>query len=156
VLGSAQERIPKLVQGGLPLVLSQTFRTLIHSRLELGMNGYELSHPDTDIVLFEPDHHDPELFLANLFGYSQRRALAEHAYQHTRADLRSRRGVLRTTLSRHGLELDDAVLDDPQRRLLGRRLRRPSGTPAARTLARLDEVLNDLERTLEAAAVKPA
>ncbi|NUQ01138.1 MAG: right-handed parallel beta-helix repeat-containing protein, partial [Armatimonadetes bacterium] len=55
VLGGAHERIPELVSGGLPVVLSQTFRTLIHSRLELGMKGYEASHPDTDIVLFEPD-----------------------------------------------------------------------------------------------------
>ena len=156
VLGSAQQRIPKLVQGGLPLVLSQTFRTLIHSRLELGMKGYEASHPGTDILLFEPDHHDPELFLANLFGYSQRRALAEHAYQHTRADLRSRRGVLRALLARHGLAIDDAVLDDPQRRLLARPRRRPAGTPAARTLARLDEVLSDLERTLLAYGVTSA
>jgi len=151
VLGSAQQRIPKLVQGGLPLVLSQTFRTLIHSRLELGLKGYEHSHPGTDIVLFEPDHHDPELYLANLFGYSQRRALAEHAYQRTRADLRSRRTVLSSTLARHGLVLDHAVLDDPARRLLRRRAPgRPMGR-AARTLARLDEVLSDLERTLAAA-----
>jgi predicted acylesterase/phospholipase RssA len=156
VLGSAQQRIPKLVEGGLPLVLSQTFRTLIHSRLEIGMKGYEASHPDTDIVLFEPDHHDPELFLANLFGYSQRRALAEHAYQHTRADLRARRGLLRTTLARHALALDDAVLDDRQRHLLARRRRHRSGTPAERTVARLDEVLSDLERMLAAGSVKSA
>jgi NTE family protein len=102
------------VDGGLPVVLSQTFRSLIHSRLELGMKGYESSHPGTDILLFEPDHRDPEMFLANTFGYSQRRLLAEHAYQRTRADLRSRRShVLGTTLARHGLALDDAVLDDP-------------------------------------------
>jgi predicted acylesterase/phospholipase RssA len=149
--GGATARIPHLVQGGLPLVLSQTFRTLIHSRLELGLKGYERSHPGTDIVLLEPDHHDPELFLANVFGYSQRRALAEHAYQRTRAELRSRRGVLSVTLARHGLALDEAVLDDPQRRLLGRP--RPQGSAAQRTLARLDEVLRDLERLIESQGV---
>ena len=42
--------IPKLVDGGLPLVLSQTFRTMIHSRLQLGMKGYERK---------PPEHHDP-------------------------------------------------------------------------------------------------
>jgi predicted acylesterase/phospholipase RssA len=149
--GGATQRIPHLVQGGLPLVLSQTFRTLIHSRLELGLKGYERSHPGTDILLFEPDHHDPELFLANVFGYSQRRALAEHAYQRTRADLRSRRSVLSATLAAHGLALDDAALDDPSRRLLGRP--RPQGSHAQRTLARLDEVLSDLQRLLDAGAV---
>jgi predicted acylesterase/phospholipase RssA len=91
VLASGEPRIPRLVIGGLPVVLSQTFRSLIHSRLELGLKRYESTHADTDIVLFEPDHHDPEMFLANTFGYSQRRLLAEHAYAHTRADLRSRR-----------------------------------------------------------------
>lgn len=151
VLGGASERIPHLVDGGLPLVLSQTFRSLIHSRLELGLKGYETSHPGTDIVLFEPDHRDPEMFLANTFGYSQRRVLAEHAYQHTRADLRSRRSELRTTLARHGLALDEAVLDDHHRSLLHRRRASPTAsTHAARTLRRLDEVLNDLQRALAA------
>lgn len=146
VLGGASGHIPRLVKGGLPLLLSQTFRSLIHSRLELGLKGYQSSHPQTDILLFEPDHRDPEMFLANTFGYAQRRVIAEHAYQQTRADLRSRRSVLRGTLQRHGLELDDGVLDDHHRSLLRRRRR--ASTHAGRTLKRLDEVLNDLQRAL--------
>jgi len=145
----AGRRIPRLADGGLPVVLSQTFRTLIHSRLELGMKGYENSHPGTDILLFEPDQRDPEMFLANTFGYSQRRLLAEHAYQQTRADLRSRRSALAATLARHGITLDDAALDDPARHLISRGL--PPRSRAARVLQRLDEVLDDLERALPAA-----
>jgi predicted acylesterase/phospholipase RssA len=149
VLGSANARIPQLVDGGLPLVLSQTFRSLIHSRLELGLQGYGSSHPGTQILLFEPDHHDPELFLANTFGYTQRRWLAEHAYRHTRADLRSRRSALGAALQLHGLALDDAVLDDRHRRLLRQpRAAVQAATRGARALQRLDEVLNDLEQTL--------
>jgi hypothetical protein len=137
----------------LPVVLSQTFRSLIHSRLELGLKGYGASHPRADLLLFEPDHRDPALFLANVFAYGQRRALAEHAYQATRADLRKRRSSLRPLLARHGLALDDAALDDPFRRLLRRRRLRPAalGSEAARTLQRLDEVLDDLARALPAA-----
>jgi len=153
VLSGADERIPRLVHGGLPVVLSQTFRSLIHSRLELGLKGYETSHPDTDIVLLEPDQRDPEMFLANTFGYSQRRVMAEHAYQHTRAHLRSHRSLLGSVLARHGLALDDAVLDDTRRRLVKRRgLARPAGTRASRALRRLDEVLDDLDRALAARA----
>jgi predicted acylesterase/phospholipase RssA len=146
------ERIPHLVEGGLPVVMSQTFRSLIHSRLELGIRGYETSHPDTDILLFEPDHRDPEMFLANIFSYSQRRRLAEHAYQRTRTDLRKRRTTLRRQLARHGIELDDAVLDDPKRRLLRHRhrpLHRLPRRPMTRSLQRLDEVLDDLESALQ-------
>ena len=154
VLSGGDERIPRLVDGGLPVVLSQTFRSLIHSRLELGLKGYESSHPDTDIVLLEPDHRDPEMYLANTFGYSQRHAMAEHAYQHTRAHLRSRRSLLGTTLARHGLALDDAVLDDTRRHLVKRRGlgQQTDGSRASRALRRLDEVLDDLDRALAARA----
>jgi predicted acylesterase/phospholipase RssA len=62
-------RIPRIVDGGLPSVLSQTFRSMIHSRMALGMKHYERAYPDTDIVLIEPDHRDPELYLANTFSY---------------------------------------------------------------------------------------
>ena len=151
VLGGAEEAIPRIVAGGLPVVLSQTFRSLIHSRLELGIKGYEASHPGTDILLFEPDHRDTLLFTANTFEYSQRRVLAEHAYQRTRADLRSRRSVLSATLARHGLRLSDTVLDDRQRTLLGGHKAAPT-TRAAHALRRLEEVLNDLDRALAARA----
>lgn len=150
VLGGADGHIPHLEDGGLPVVLSQTFRALIYSRLQQGMKSYDASHPGTDILLFEPDQRDAEMFLANTFGYSQRRTLAEHAYQRTRADLRSRRSVISVTLARHGLTLDDAVLDD-HRRVLVRHRRRPrTGTRISRSLKRLDEVLNDLDKALAA------
>ena len=113
-----KRRIPRIVDGGLPAVLSQTFRSIIHSRMELGIKGYERAYPDTDILLFEPDHRDPELYLANTFSYAQRRHLAEHAYQQTRAMLRSRRAAFSARLARHGITLNNDVLDDPKRRLV--------------------------------------
>jgi predicted acylesterase/phospholipase RssA len=147
VLGSPEPAIPRLVEGGLPVVMSQTFRSLIHSRLELGLKGYAHSHPDTDILLFEPDHRDPTMFLANTFGYRQRRALAEHAYERMRHDLRERRGALNRQLARHGLALDAEVLADRQRRLLAPRV---AGRRSMRTLHRLHAVLDRLEDTLAA------
>jgi predicted acylesterase/phospholipase RssA len=148
VLGTNEPPIPRLVEGGLPVVMSQTFRTLIHSRLELGLKGYERSHPGTDVILFEPDQRDPTLFLANTFGYRQRRALAEHAYQTLRRDLQRRRAELAPRLARHGLALAPDVLDAGSRSLLGRRA--PAGTRAARAMRRLDGVLDQLEGTLAA------
>jgi len=146
VMSSGEERIPRLVDGGLPVVLSQTFRTMIHSRLELGMKAYERNHPGTTILLFEPDQRDPEMFLANTFSYSQRRALAEHAYQQTRQMLRSRRSVLSAQLAPHGVTIDEAVLDDRERTLVSRRAPR---TRSAWALQRLEGVLNDLEHALQ-------
>ena len=95
VMSSGEARIPELVDGGLPVVLSQTFRSLIHLAAGARHEGLRAQPlPKTTIVLFEPDHRDAGLFLANTFGYARRRALAEHAYQQTRRMLRSRRSVL--------------------------------------------------------------
>ena len=149
VLSSGGERIPKLVDGGLPVVLSQTFRTMIHSRLQLGMKGYERSHPDTTILLFEPDQRDAEMFLANTFSYSQRRLLAEHAYQQTRRLLRERRGVLAAQLAPHGVALRRHVLDDAERTLVSKRPPSFARSRSGRALQRLEQVLDELDHALQ-------
>ncbi|TWO67907.1 patatin family protein [Caenimonas sedimenti] len=144
-LPAEKRRIPRIVDGGLPAVLSQTFRSMIHSRMELGMKQYERAYPDTDIVLIEPDQRDPELYLANTFSYGQRRQLAEHAYQQTRSMLRSRRTTLAPKLARHGIVLDGAVLDDPRRHLVAPPLPR---TRIGQAVATLQEVVDDLGHAL--------
>ena len=151
------DAIPQLVEGGLPLVASQSFPPLPHSRLELGMTGYGLSHPDVDIALFEPDHRDPEMFGANTFSYSARRQLVEHAYQSTRKNLRTRRRALHAMFEPHGIAIADKVLDDPSRRLV---TYTPRLAPAwhdvspirlGGALRRLGGVLDELESSLAAA-----
>jgi NTE family protein len=140
-----RQAIPRIVDGGLPAVLSQTFRSMIHSRLELGMKHYEHAYPDTDIVLIEPDHRDADMFLANTFGYGQRRQLAEHAYQTTRAMLRSRKTMLSAKLARHGVSLDMEVLDDPRRHLVSKR---PAATRLGRAIRSLEEAMEDVSHAL--------
>jgi NTE family protein len=149
--GLARERraIPRIVDGGLPAVLSQTFRSMIHSRMALGMKHYERAYPDTDIVLIEPDHRDPELYLANTFSYGRRRQLAEHAYQQTRAMLRSRRTSLSAKLRRHAIRLDMDVLEDPRRHLVAEP--KPA-TRVGRAIASLQEVMDDLGHAIHAPA----
>ncbi|MCV2349425.1 patatin-like phospholipase family protein [Paucibacter sp. Y2R2-4] len=140
-------RIPHLVDGGFPLVMSQTFRSLIHSRLELGIKRYEHTHPNTDIALFEPDHRDAEMFMANTFSYSQRHHLAEHAYQTTRAALRARADTLGPQLARHGLSLNQEVLADLDSRLLGE-LEIGAQARTAGALKRLRRALDRIESRL--------
>ncbi len=143
--------IPRIVDGGLPAVLSQTFRSMIHSRMELGMKHYERAYPGTDIVLIEPDHRDPQLYLANTFSYGRRRELAEHAYQQTRAMLRSRRTTLAATLARHGVQLRDDVLQEHRRHLVAPR---KAPTRIGRAIATLQEVMEDLGQAIAAAPAR--
>ena len=147
-LSSERHHIPRIVDGGLPAVLSQTFRSIIHSRMVLGMRQYQRKYPDTDILLFEPDHRDPELYLANTFSYAQRRHLAEHAYQHTRQVLRSTKTSLSAKLWRHGITLNHDTLDDPKRQLSAPVEPR---SPMGQAIDRLQEIMDDLGRTVSPA-----
>jgi predicted acylesterase/phospholipase RssA len=136
-----------IAEAGLPAVLSQTFRSMIHSRMELGMKHYERAYPGTDIVLIEPDHRDPELYLANTFGYGHRKQLAEHAYQQTRAMLRARSALLAPKLAAHGISLDVDALADTRRRLVAPK-RQP--TRIGRAIATLEATLDELGHALQA------
>ena len=139
-------KIPHLASVGLPAVLSQTFRSLIHSRLELGLKGYAHSHPECDIVLIEPDRHDPQMFRAGTFSYTLRRELAEHAYQQTRRWLRSRCAELAQVFGEHGVPLDlDSLFRE--RRLLPKLALRRSGNHLTE---RTHQVLDQLEAALAA------
>lgn len=152
-LPSARRKIPRIVDGGLPAVLSQTFRSMIHSRMELGMKHYEHSYPNTDIILIEPDHRDPELYLANTFSYAQRKHLAEHAYQQTRQLLRSRKTGLSAKLARHGISLNHDALDDHKRHLSAPK---KSPTRVGRAIQTLQEVMDDLNDVVQASARQTA
>jgi predicted acylesterase/phospholipase RssA len=111
-------RMTNLVDGGLPVVLSQTFRAIIHSRLDAGMERYSTAYPASDIVLLQPKQTDADMFFTNMFSYSGRRLLCEHAYQRTREELLARRRTLAPKLARHGITLDTDALRDPDAKLV--------------------------------------
>jgi len=105
----------KLVHRGLPTVLSQTFRTLIHSRLTVGMAAYTPRFPDVNVVLFEPRQQDYRMFFTNVFRFSSRMAVCEHAYISTRHDLLRRREELEPIFEAHGIRMRMDVLADDSR-----------------------------------------
>lgn len=135
-----------LVDGGLPVVLSQTFRAIIHSRMRAGMARYREEFAGADVVLFEPTRDDAEMFFTNVFSYRSRRRLCEHAYQRTRLDLYRRRHELAPLFARHGIHLNVPVLKEHRRSLLPHK-RRPD---LAATAGALDAALHDLECWLQA------
>ena len=104
-----------LMEHGLPAVMSQTFRTLVHSRLEVGLAGYAERYPDADIVLFEPGRDAHEMFFGNLFSLESRHEVCELAYQTTRRQLRERADTLEPILARHGVTIRHDILDDDSR-----------------------------------------
>jgi predicted acylesterase/phospholipase RssA len=135
---------------GLVPVLSQTFRSLVYSRMKIGMERYRHEYPDADIALFEPARDDREIFFANVFSYSNRKRLCEHAYQYTRQDLLKRAPELAPLLLRHGVKLNLDVLRDESRTLTGFAPAEPSLSAAlsdlGKTLARLGRVFSAAQR----------
>ena len=132
-----------LLPRGLPAVLSQTFRALIHSRMQASLAHYATDFNDMDFVLFEPERSDVELFFTNIFSYSSRRRLCEHAYQRTRASLLARSDQLIPILARHGVRLKVDVLRDPRRTLV-------AGPPPR--IRPVPPVVRDLEQSLASLA----
>ena len=139
---------PRIAAGGLPAVLGQTFRALIHSRLQASMKHSALAWPATDIVLLEPDPEDARIHLASAFSYGRRRELAQHAYDRTRVQLRARQDELAPLLARHGIVLRADLLADEGRTLLPSAPARPR---LGRTLTDLGQVLDRLDRQLRPA-----
>jgi len=143
------KRHDSLVEGGLPVVLSQTFRSLIHSRMKVGMAKYETSYVDRDVILFEPDTGDSKMFFTNVFSYSNREMVCQHAYRTTRRDLWLRRRHLGPILKRHGVTINESILRDGDRHFTSALSRRPDpmrlGNYKNKMTNRLDNLLDRLE-----------
>ena len=147
--------VDKLKAGGLPLVLSQTFRAIIHSRMKVGMEMYRARYPDARVILFEPDREDAQIFFANLFSYRQRKRICALAFTKTRRNLLSRANVLAPLLERHGIALRLDRLNDAHRHVSDasrdpRPVRAdPLRDPTVRSASReLQRTLDELERHL--------
>ena len=142
----APRRPRKLAHEGLDTILSQTFRALIHSRMNVGMASYRARFPRADTILLQPDRHDEQLFFTNVFRYAGRHRVVDHAYQRTRHDLLAQASGLSAVLEAHGLQLNERLL----------RARKRSFETAARerrqhvrhTARRLDSTLQRLESVL--------
>jgi len=136
-----------LLDRGLPTVLSQTFRTLVHSRLEAGMAAYERKYANRDVVLLQPRRDDYKMFFTNIFGLAERRDVCAHAYQETRRTLLERYDELAPIFAKHGVTLRKDVLLEP--RDLWEQVALPKKSPKVSghaTVRQLDDILARLEK----------
>jgi len=140
----------KLVDRGLPTVIAQALRTLIYSRMQVGMATYRPRYPHADILLVEPSRQDYRMFFTNIFSFSERKEILEHAYASTMAWLRAHRGRIEPLLEKHGLRLRTAIVEDEKRSLwetvgIPERGRRSEITASLeRVLGRLELLVDDL------------
>lgn len=147
----------KLVDGGLPVVLAQTFRAIIHSRMKTGLAKYDIEYKDADVILFEPGRDDADMFFTNIFSYADRKRLSEQAYRKTREELLRRHDELAPKLARHGVSINLDVLNDTHRSLARRmgQLKRHRARNMGLTALRLSDTLDDLARAVRRMQRRP-
>jgi predicted acylesterase/phospholipase RssA len=143
-----------LTERGLWTVLSQTLRTIVHSRLEVGMAAYAAKYGNAEVLLLEPERDDYLMFFTNIFGFSERRAVCEHAYRTTRRHLLARFDELAAVFARHGVTLRRDVLEEERDlwEMVGAPHAAEQEPPLRRSspavVHRLDDALRRIERHL--------
>lgn len=140
-----------IARAGLPVILAQSIRTAIRSRMTTGLEKYGITHPHARLVVLEPRSDDAAIFFTRIFTVSSRRHVCEQAYQHTRAHLRENRAALDAVLAPHRMRLNRRILEDTSLKLveLGARpvVRHAEGLRGA--THQLTLALDDLERSLK-------
>ena len=113
--------------------------------MQVGMAKYEVDFPAASILLVEPNRNDERMFFTNVFSYSSRNELVDHAYRTTRAELLARGDQLEAFLEPFELGLNRRVLETERSFSESMNAEKsylaPMGNSLARSLDQLDRLL---------------
>lgn len=111
-----------LADRGMKVVLNQVFRTLLHSRLKLGIQRYLADDRfQGDIVLLEPRETDASFFAMNPLAFWKRSEAIQHGFESVRLTIEQSFEPLRAVLGRYGLEMNRHVAREKARETRGAR-----------------------------------
>ncbi len=92
---------------GMKAVINQVFRTMLHSRLKLGIQRYLADDRfQGDIVLIEPREQDANFFGVNPMAFWKRSEALQHGFESVRTTIEHNFDQLSTVLGRYGLTMD--------------------------------------------------
>lgn len=99
-----------LADRGMKMVLNQVFRTLLHSRLKLGLQRYLTDDRfQGDILLLEPRERDSEFFNVNPIAFWKRQDAIHHGFESVRLTVEQNFETVSEVLGRYGLEMSRDV-----------------------------------------------
>jgi predicted acylesterase/phospholipase RssA len=99
-----------LADRGLKMVINQVFRTLLHSRLKLGIQRYLADDRFRgDIVLLEPREHDANFFSVNPIAFWRRAEALRHGFESVRHTVDQNFDQLKEVFGLYGIELSRAA-----------------------------------------------
>jgi NTE family protein len=98
-----------LADRGLKVVINQVFRTLLHSRLKLGIQRYlDDDRFQGDIVLLEPRELDSKFFAVNPMAFWKRNEAVQHGFESVRTTIEQNYEELESVFAHYGLEMNRA------------------------------------------------
>ena len=101
-----------LSQKGLPTVLDQAFKLILHSRMRSGFEMALQKAPHVDVVMIEPSERDFKMFFYNILRYSARIILAKHGFEGAREIIEANFDDLSRVFAKHDIELSRERMDE--------------------------------------------
>jgi len=96
-----------LADRGMKAIINQVFRTLLHSRLKLGIQRYLADDRfQGDIVLIEPRENDADYFGVNPIAFWKRSEAVKQGFDSVRSTIEQNFDQLETVFARYGMALD--------------------------------------------------
>jgi len=123
---------------GMPMIINQAFRTLLHSRLRLGIEKLRMDESFRgDVILVEPTETDARFFRMNPVAFWERSAAAEHGFQSVKQSISKHDHTLKKILTAYGINADVNAIGDTLRVPEDERPERREDAPAAKSKPRL-------------------
>ena len=92
---------------GMKVIVNQVFRTLLHSRLKLGVQRYIADDRfQGDIVLLEPRERDANFFALNPMAFWKRSEAVRHGFESVRKTIEQNYDQLAEVFGKYGLAMD--------------------------------------------------
>lgn len=110
--------LKRIQDDGFFSVMNQTLRTLLHTRLHLGIEAYRKDpYFDGDIILIEPSETDLKFFNINPVAFWERIPSALHGFRSCLLAIEERFEELRSIFQVYGIELSRHFIREELRRL---------------------------------------
>jgi len=99
------EESGRIKDKGFTYIFDQTIRSELYQRIHSAIYHVGYRSPDLDILMIEPDRHDPTMFLFNPMDFDSRRQIVEYGYELTRRKLKEQSELWKRTLDKHQITL---------------------------------------------------
>src|SRR6266478_2387484 len=108
----------QLADRGMLMILNQVLRTLLHSRLQLGLRQYQ-DDPNFkgDIILIEPTENDIDFFQMTPLAFWERRRAAQHGYLSVTQSIDTHYDMMRRILESYGILMTRKTVSEGVQRM---------------------------------------